>query len=155
MEFIKFWLRQIDILWYILVAVGSPFALMWLIYLCPIVVAFWMFAWILLCCGKTILAWRLWKASNGKDVDMAGIAVQNTTKTAALVFVCVASLWLAVWATIRYGDEAGDKLCDHPESYSWFTMPRLVLHFYTPTCGPHKPSWLDKNPDEIVFGWLH
>ena len=152
MEFIKFWLRQIDTWWYISIALGSPFAVMWLIYLCPILVAAWMFAWILVCCAKTALAWRLWRAANGKDEEMAGIAVRNTTKTAALVFVCIASMWLAVWATIRYGDEAGDKLCDHPEQMAWFTMPRLVLHFYTPTCGPAKPSILDEDPGDAIFG---
>lgn len=107
---------------------------------------------ILWCSGKSILAWRLWLAGNGKDYVMAGTAIANTSKTLLLIIVCILSMSWAVWATIRYGDEAGDKLCDDPQALAWFTMPRIVLHFYTPKCGPHTPSWLDKDPSDVIFG---
>jgi hypothetical protein len=152
MNFIKFWLSQLDILWYIAMIVFAPFAFAWLLYICPIMVGGWMLTMILWCFGKSMLAWRIWLNGNRHDNDMAAIAITNTSKTLLLTIVCIMSMTWAVWATIRLGDAAGDKLCDHPERMAWFTMPRIVLHFYTPTCGPPTPSWLDKDPSDVIFG---
>lgn len=151
MEFIKWWLSLLDTYWYITLTLVSPFAIMWVFYLCPPFIAFVMLIVILFSVGKTRLSWRLYNADKN-DREMHNIAIGNTVKTTFLVSACVASMWLAVVATIRLGDAEGDKLCDHPEKLMWFTMPSIVLHFYTPTCGPAKPSILDEEPSDVVFG---
>ena len=141
MEFIKFWLRWVDIWWYVGMVLVTPFAIAVITYLCPPVVVFWMASWILYCQKKTSIAWSRWRI--GGDEEMHGIAIQNTVKTSAVILVCVLSMWLAIWGTIWCCDEKGSTLCEDTDRMMWFTMPRMILHFYTPTCGPQKPSWLD------------
>jgi hypothetical protein len=151
MEYIKFWLRWIDIWWYVGMVLAAPFAIAVIMYLCPVVVVFLMVSMILYFQTKTSLAWRLWRADRSGN-EMHGRAIQNTVKTFTLALVCALSMWLAVWGTIWCCDEEGAELCVNNPHMPSFTMPQIILHFYTPTCGPKKPSWLD-HPDAI-FDYL-